>query len=183
MPITRIIREQTVLLVIDMQQKLLPRIDQHQRVTEQTAKLIRGCAALDVPIIVTEQYPSGLGPTVDEITSVLPPESPKFAKVKFSACVEAVRSRLSFLNRSTVLVCGIESHICVMQTVLDVMGMGLIAAVAGDAISARRAQDHDLAMRRCSEAGAVTVSVEMALMEMIREAGTDRFKSILPIIR
>lgn len=183
MPIARIIREQTVLLVVDMQQKLLPLIDQRERATEQAAKLIRGCEALDVPIIVTEQYPAGLGPTVDAVASVLPPEVPKFTKVKFSACVEAVRSYLSGLNRSTVLICGIESHICVMQTVLDVMGMGLVAAVAGDAIGSRRALDHELAMRRISEVGALTVSVEMALMEMVREAGTDRFKSILPIIR
>jgi nicotinamidase-related amidase len=189
MPIARIIREQTVLLVVDMQQKLLPLIDQHERVTERVSTLIRGCVALDVPIVVTEQYPAGLGPTVDAIASVLPPGdpgnpgAPRFTKVKFSACVEAVRTHLSGLNRSTVLICGIESHICVMQTVLDVLSLGLVAAVAGDAISSRRAQDHDLAMRRISDVGAVTVSVEMALLEMVREAGTDRFKAILPIIR
>ncbi|QNN24764.1 isochorismatase family protein [Planctomycetales bacterium ZRK34] len=186
MPIARLVREQTVLLVVDMQQKLLPLIDQHERITEQVAKLIRGCAGLEVPIVVTEQYPAGLGPTVDAIASVLPmgdPGAPKFTKVKFSACIEAMRTHLSALGRSTVLICGIESHICVMQTVLDVMGMGLVAAVAGDAVSSRQASDHQLAMRRISEAGAMTVSVEMALMEMVKEAGTDRFKAILPIIR
>ncbi len=181
----RIIADQTVLLVIDLQDKLLLQIDGGPRIVEQAARLIRGCALLGVPIIVTEQYPKALGPTTETVRQALP-ESSRAAiqpKMKFSALIEATRRKIADSGRSTVLLCGIESHVCVMQTSLDLLDAGYMTAVASDAIGSRRSADHDAAMRRMSAAGVVPVSVEMVLLEMVHEAGTDLFKAMLPIIK
>jgi len=183
MPVMRINREQTALLVVDMQRKLLPVIEDQDRVTEQVGKLIRGCAALDVLMAVTEQYPDGLGRTVQPIRDALPDNTPIESKLKFSACVEAVRGWLSRTGASTVLVAGIESHVCVTQTVLDLLSIGVVPVVVADAIGARRASDHEAALMRMRDAGATIGSVEMVLFEMVAEAGTERFKAILPVIK
>ena len=175
--------EQTALLVVDLQERLLPVIHESERVAAQTAKLIRGCAALGVPMIVTEQYPQGLGPTVDAIAASLPPDVQRVTKLKFSAFVEDVRRWLGETGRRTVLLAGIETHICVVQTALDLAASGFVVGVAVDAVGARRGLDHAVGLRRMEVAGIVPVTVEMALLEMVHEAGTSRFKSILGLIK
>lgn len=175
--------DQAALVVVDLQQKLLPVIHAPDAVVGQVAKLIRGCVALGVPMIVTEQYPQGLGPTVEAIRAVLPARTPTVSKVKFSACVEDVRRWLAESGRRTVLLAGIESHVCVMQTALDLLESGYVVAVVADAIGSRRTTDHEIGLRRMMQAGVVPVSVEMALLELVHEAGTTRFKAILPVIK
>ncbi|MBI1368989.1 MAG: isochorismatase family protein [Planctomycetes bacterium] len=183
MPIPRLKLEQTVLLVVDFQERLLPQIDGGESVVASAAKLIAGCAALKLPIIVTEQNPQKLGPTVGAIAEALPRGTPIEAKMKFSAWIEPVRKHVSELNRWTVLICGIETHVCVMQTALDLAAAGYVAAVATDAIGSRRVGDHQAGLARMNTAHVLPVSVEMALLEMVHEAGTDRFRSVLPIVR
>jgi nicotinamidase-related amidase len=183
MPLPRFEADRTVLLVVDVQDKLLPLIDGAATVERQCLKLIRGCAALGVPIIVTEQYPHGLGPTVPSLRQALPAGAPVETKLKFSACVEAIRRRLGELGASHVLVCGIETHVCITQTVLDLLECGYIAGLVADATGSRSAADHAVALRRLEQAAAVPLSVEMALFEMTHEAGTERFKALLPIVR
>ena len=185
----RLTLEQTVLLVVDLQEKLLPIIEGSERVVKQTARLIRGCAALGVPIIATEQYPQGLGPTVQPIRSLLlpgagpVPGAPVVSKVKFSASVEDVRKWIAQTGRTTVLLAGIESHVCIMQTALDLTASGHVVAVATDAIGSSRRSDHETAMLRLVQAGVIPVTVEMALLEMVHEAGTSRFKAVLPVLK
>ena len=179
----RITIDRTALLVLDLQEKLMPVIEDGERVLERAAKLIRGCAALGVPMLATEQYPRGLGPTVEPIRAALPEAAPRVEKVRFSGCVEETRRQLDRWRRPVVLVCGVEAHVCVLQTALDLLEVGYTPAVVGDAVSSRRAQDEVLAMQRMTAAGVVPASVEMALMEMTHEAGTERFKAILPLIR
>ena len=150
---------------------------------EQCGKLIDGAKALGLPVLATEQYPTGLGPTVGPIRERLEDDVPIVEKLKFSAFVEDIREQLAELGRRTVLLCGIEAHVCVLQTALDLAAAGYVTAVAGDAIGSRRPVDGDLALRRLTEPEIVPVSVEMALLELAHEAGTDRFKAVLPIIK
>ena len=183
MALPRLTLDKTALLVVDVQEKLLPLIHDGARVERQCIKLIRGCAALGVPILATEQYPKGLGPTTLAVRSALPPTTRPEQKMKFSACVEGVRQALEHHGSRAVLVCGIESHVCVTQTVLDLLAAGYITAVALDAIGSRAPADHDAAVLRMTAAGAVPVSVEMALFELAHEAGTERFKALLPLVK
>src|SRR5688572_18668833 len=121
MPIPRFTLDRSALLVVDVQEKLMPLIGMGDVVERQCVKLIRGCAALGVPVLVTEQYPKGLGPTVSPVREALPAGALVEQKMKFSACVEGVRKRLTDLGRNAVMVCGIETHVCVTQTVLDLL--------------------------------------------------------------
>lgn len=183
MPIPRFTLDRTALLVVDVQEKLLPLIDGGTGVERRCVQLIRGCAALGVPIAATEQNPARLGPTVAAVRDALPPGTPVESKLKFSACIEGVRRRLGEWGTTHVLVCGIETHICVSQTVLDLLEAGFIVGTAFDATGSRSAADHGIALRRLELAAAVPVSVEMALFELVHEAGTERFKALLPIVK
>ncbi len=183
MAISRLNLDDTALLVVDLQERLLPVIHDHERVVEQCGKLIDGAKALGLPVLATEQYPKGLGPTVEAIRERLEDVACIEEKLKFSAFVGGIRRRLAELGRRTVLLCGIEAHVCVLQTALDLAAAGYVTAVAGDAIGSRRAVDYDLAVQRLTQAEIVPVSVEMALLELVHEAGTDRFKAVLPIIK
>jgi nicotinamidase-related amidase len=171
------------LVVVDLQEKLVPIVRDSEAVVRQAAKLVSGFSALQLPIIVTEQNPSRLGPTVEAIAKVLPADVPRPSKLKFSACIEDVRRWLDQQERDTVVLCGIESHVCMMQSVLDLLEIGMMVAVVVDAMSSRRTVDHETALKRMIAAGAIPVTVEMALLELVHEAGTDRFRSILPLIR
>jgi nicotinamidase-related amidase len=170
------------LLVVDLQDKLLPTIHDADAVVRQSERLIRGFATLDLPVMATEQNPTRLGPTVEPIAAALPPGD-RPSKLKFSACVEDVRKWLEAQRRDTVVLCGIESHVCVLQTALELLSLGMVVAVAVDAVGSRRPLDHGVAMQRMVAAGVIPVTVEMALLELVHEAGTDRFKRILPLIK
>lgn len=183
MPAARIELDRTALLVVDLQEKLMPLIAGGEAVTEAAVKLIRGCAALGAPILATEQYPEKLGATVEPVREAMGAGVAPASKLKFSACIKPVRRFLAESGRTTVLICGIESHVCVLQTALELQAAGYLPAVAVDAIGARRGADHETAVRRLTQAGVVPVTAEMALMEMVHEAGTERFKAVLPVIR
>ena len=181
--VPRITIDQTALLVLDLQEKLMPRIEDGEHVLDQAAKLIRGCTILGVPMLATEQYPDGLGPTVESIRTALPEAALRTVKMRFSGCVDEVRRQLDRWRRPVVLICGVETHVCVLQTALDLLESGYTPVVVGDAVGSRRARDDALAMQRMTAAGVVPASVEMALLEMTHEAGTERFRAILPLIR
>ncbi len=176
--------DQTGLLVVDLQEKLLPHIHESDRVIAQCGKLLDGANALGMPVVATEQYPKGLGPTVETIAQRLESlDAPVHEKLKFSACIEAVRHDLSAKNIRAVVVCGIESHVCILQTCLELMNAGFITALVVDAVGSRKPVDHETAVRRMEQAGVIPTTVESILLELVGEAGTDRFKAILPIIR
>lgn len=184
MPMPRLETDRTALLVVDLQQKLLPMIDRSDDVQAQCIRLIQGCAALGVPILATEQYPKGLGSTVEPVGQALgEADVEMIEKMRFSACVEPIRHKLAEMNRTKVIVCGIETHVCVLQSAMDLQQRGFVPFVAADAVGSRRPADREIAMQRMTAGGVTPVSVEMALLEMVREAGTAAFKSILPIIR
>lgn len=183
MAIPRLQLEHTALLVVDLQEKLLPAIHEHEQVVQQCSRLIDAANALGLPVLVTEQYKKGLGDTVPTIRERLGEARCCLEKLKFSACIEPVREILQREQIRTVIVCGVETHVCVLQTCLDLAEMGLVAAVAVDATGSRRPLDRDTAITRMTQAGVVPVTIESAIFDMVREAGTERFKSILPIVK
>lgn len=183
MAISRLRLDATALLVIDVQEKLLPHMHNAAQVVAQSGRLIDGAKALGVPILVTEQYRKGLGVTVPELGQRLADAVCNVEKLKFSACVEPIREELGRLGVRAVLVCGIEAHVCVLQSCLDLAEAGYIVAVALDAIGSRRSEDHAAAVQRMVQAQIVPTTVESALLELVHEAGTSRFKAVLPIIK
>jgi len=183
MPTSRLKLNSTALLIVDLQEKLLPVIDGKDAVVAQTCRLLDGAAALGVPVLATEQYPKGLGPTVDVVSERLSTARCKPEKLKFSAYVDQVRDELARLGARQVVVAGIEAHVCVLQTCLDLLDAGYVAAVATDAIGSRRPSDRATAVERMTQAGVVPTTVESALLEWVGEAGGDRFKAVLPLVK
>ncbi len=179
----RINRRNAALLVVDIQQKLLPAIWENERVLQNSLKLLRGAEILRLPVIATEQYPKGLGPTVPEIASAIPHFAP-LQKLAFSACgaeewSAAVRSR----GIADLILCGIEAHVCVAQSCLDLLDAGHRVFVAADATSSRAAENHRLGVERMRQAGAIIVSTEMILFELLEKAGSEEFKKLLGIVK
>jgi nicotinamidase-related amidase len=178
----RLRADATHLLVVDVQQKLFPRIRDADSVLRNINFLLDACRILEVPAIATEQYPKGLGPTLPELAAKLP--SPVPEKLAFSCCaVPSVLEEFRISGRATILVVGIETHVCVMQTVLDLLARGFQTFVAVDAVGGRYAIDHDAALRRMEQAGAVLCTAEMAAFELTVQAGTTRFKQISTLVQ
>jgi len=174
-------RDDAALLVVDMQAKLLPLIASHQRVIWNCRRLIDGAKILGVPIAATEQYPQGLGPTTAELAGRLETIP---AKLAFS-CGECGEIFRAWRERGIwkILVCGIETHVCVGQTVHDLLAEGFRIYVAADAVGARGAIDHELALRRMDSAGATLTTTEAALFEWCGRAGSPEFKQISQLVR
>ena len=166
------------LLVIDVQEKLIPAIHGGEAVLDHVAWLIRLARELDVPVRLTEQYPRGLGPTVAKVRSqVLDDEL--LEKVHFS-CLDAdpIRRELAALGRRQVILAGTEAHVCVLQSVFQLLEEGYQVFVVDDAVSSRRPRDVELALARMQGAGAQIVSREMIAFEWLNCAGTELFKRI-----
>jgi nicotinamidase-related amidase len=174
-------RDDTALLVVDVQGKLITLIPENQRIVWNIRRLIDGATILGVPAAGTEQYPQGLGPTVPELASRLG-ELP--AKLTFSCggCPQIFHDWRSG-GVSKVLVSGIETHVCVQQTVFDVLAEGFRVYLAVDALGARHAIDHDTAIRRMDSAGVTLTTTEAALFEWCQVAGTPEFKQISQLVR
>lgn len=178
----RLSADSTYLLIVDVQEKLFPKIREPQRLLSNIHFLLDACKVLEVPATATEQYPKGLGPTLPELAAKLP--SPLPDKVAFSCCaVDSMLEQFRGSGRTTVLVSGIETHVCVMQTVLDLLALGFRVFVAVDAVGSRYATDHETALRRMEQAGAVLCSAEMAVFELTGRAGTPKFKQISQLVQ
>src|SRR2546421_8806994 len=173
--------ERCALLVVDIQEKLLPPIFQKEQLVRNSQLLIRLAGILKMPTIVSTQYAKGLGNTVPEIASLLPGTQP-IDKHMFSCFGSDVFcSLLKRLpgNRNTLLLCGMESHICVMQTALAALREGYLVHVASDAVSSRTEWNWKIGLQRMRAAGAVISSTEMIIYELLRSSGTDAFKEML----
>jgi nicotinamidase-related amidase len=169
-------RRDTALVVIDVQEKLVPVIDRGATVVWNIGRLIRGATFLGIPVVATEQYPRGLGPTVPELATFL---GTRPEKLMFS-CRECYQLfvQLRAAGKSKLLVSGIEAHVCVQQSVLDLLAEGWRVFVAVDAVGSRFAVDYQTALRRMESAGAVLTTTEAALFEWCEVAGTPEFKQI-----
>ncbi len=174
-------RGNTALLVVDVQERLLPAIRDGRRVVWNCGRLIDGARILGVPTVGTEQYPKGLGPTVPELAERL---GKLPAKLTFSCreCEAAFRPLL-LDGRHKVLICGIEAHVCVQQTVYDLLSAGWEVYVAADAVGSRTVFDYRTALGRMASAGAMLTTTEAALFEWCERAGTPEFKRIAELVR
>jgi nicotinamidase-related amidase len=171
----------TGLLVIDVQEKLIPKIHGAEAVVRNVAFLIDAARLLDMPVQATEQYPKGLGATIPELAQRLP-ERPD--KVAFSSCgVPSIVETFHRAARTKVVVAGIETHVCVLHTALDLLAGGFQAYVPVDAVSSRYVVDHDTALRRLEKAGAVLTTAETCVFEWVGGAGHPQFKAISRLVQ
>jgi nicotinamidase-related amidase len=178
-----LIIENTLLLVIDVQEKLLRVMFEKEVLVSNLQKLIKCCEALGIPVFITEQNPSGLGHTTAEILDLVP-GSEKLTKYSFNCCAETgFCEQLRSSNRRQILMCGIESHICVYQTAIDLLAAGYEVQVVIDAVSSRTEQNKELAINRLASEGAKITGVEMALFELLKTSKTQGFKEISAIVK
>ena len=173
-------RDESALLVVDVQQRLVPHISGHRRVIWNIARLIDGARLLGVEVAATEQYPRGLGATVPELAERLG-EIP--SKLTFSCGPCDVVESIAAAGRNKILVTGVEAHVCVLQSVLDLLHDGFRVYVAVDAVGSRFEQDYRTALRRMESAGASLTTAETALFEWCEVAGTPEFKKISALVR
>jgi len=173
-------RERTALVVVDVQEAFRKAIPDFDRVAEASATLVEGADALGLRIVVTEQYPKGLGTTVPEVAEHLPDSVRAVEKVRFSA---AEADGFDLGGRGQALVCGIEAHVCVNQTVLDLIDDGVEVHVAGDAVGSRTAENRELGLHKAERAGAVLTSVETALFELLGGSDAPEFKQVQELVK
>ena len=181
----RLDADQAMLLVIDVQTSLLPSIVDHEEVVFEIQQLLRGARIFDLPVLATEQYPQGIGPTVPQVAELLAGfDEPVIEKDTFSACgADRVRTALRRIDRPQVILCGIEAHVCVLQTALDLVSMDHRVYVCADAVGSRRRLDCQWSLRRMQQAGAVVTTTESVLFEVCERCGTARFKQLLELIK
>ena len=177
--------EECALVVVDVQEKLLPPIFEKERLVRNVQLLIRAAGILKIPPLMSTQYAKGLGKTVPEIASLLP-ETGAIDKQLFSCFgSEVFCATLKRLpgNRNTLLLCGMESHICVMQTALAGLREGYLVHVASDAVSSRAEWNWKIGLERMRAAGAVISSTEMMIYELMRSSGSPAFRELLPFLK
>jgi nicotinamidase-related amidase len=180
-----LVADQCALVVVDIQEKLLPPIFNKQTLVDNTRLLIRLANILKLPVLVTTQYARGLGGTVKEVTELLPDaktidklEFGCFGKEEFCTAVKQLPGQ-----RNTMLLCGMEAHICVMQTALGALDQGYLVHIASDGVGSRSEWNWKVGLERMKTAGAVISSTEMMVYELLRQSGTPAFKELLQYIK
>lgn len=177
-------RERTGLVVVDVQERLFPHIHEHDALEAAIGRLVHGARMLALPILVTEQYVKGLGSTIASVREALEDAYAPLEKLAFSCCGDdAFVDALSGSGCRHVLLCGIETHVCVYQTAIDLLARGYYVHLITDAVGSRAPADRDVALRRIERDGALPTSVEMALFELLRVSGTSEFKAVSKIIK
>jgi nicotinamidase-related amidase len=182
--ISKLSRQSAALAVIDMQEAFRPVIPDFSERALRIAQAVEGARLLEVPVIVTEQYPRGLKHTAEEILARMPSELKPIVKTCFSSCgSEDFLSHLASKNIKQVMVCGIEAHICVMQTALDLLDRDFEVYLLVDCITSRAPENKGVALARLTQAGAIQASLEMVLFELMRTADSPQFKAIQKLIK
>ena len=171
--------ERAALVVVDVQEGFRKAVPGFEDVARATGTLVGGAEVIGIPIRVTEQYPKGLGRTAPEVAEKLPEGVEPIEKVVFSA---AEADGFDLDGRQQALVCGVEAHVCVNQTVLDLIERGVEVQVAADAVGSRSDQNREVGLEKMERAGAIVTSVETALFELLGRAGTDEFKRVQKLV-
>ncbi|MHC1598071.1 MAG: hydrolase [Candidatus Methanofastidiosia archaeon] len=183
MMVKKLRRDDCVFVIIDVQERFMPVLDAPEEVVQNIVKLANGVAVLDIPTILTEQHPKGIGKTVPEIMDSLATYS-YFEKDSFSCFKdEAFKKKIKSLGKRQLLVVGIEAHICVSKTVLDALEEGYDVFVVADAVTSRALSNKDIALERMKTAGAIIESTEGALFSFIELSNDEEFKMIHRIIK
>jgi hypothetical protein len=179
----RILREHSAALVIDIQEKLFPLISGHEILALNSGILIRGLQVLHIPLLFTEQYPKGLGPTIQPLKELSGGLQP-MEKLAFSCCDDpAIMDQLNVLNKKFIVITGIEAHVCVLQTATDLLERDFIPVIVEDCVSSRRLNDKNMAIIRMRRMGAVITTYESILFELLRYSGTEEFKAISRLVK
>lgn len=175
----RIEREHTIALVVDFQEKLVPAMNDKDKLIHNSCILLEGLKVLDVPMVITQQYTKGLGMTVEEITQAVG-TAEYIDKISFTA-FDCIKDKIS--AKKYVIVCGIESHICVLQTVIDLKAAGFVPVLVADCVGSRKESDKQVALERARQEGAIVTTYESLLFELLQVAGTETSKKIQKLIR
>lgn len=177
----RIEKENSQLLMVDVQEKLFPHMENQEVLGKKIITLLEGMKALAVPIMAARQYPKGLGDTIEELGGYF---SQYYDKMTFSCCgSEKLLEELHRTGRKNVIITGIEAHVCVLQTVIDLKALGFTPIVVVDGISSRDRGDYEIALKRMEYEGAVLTTVESILFELCHTAGTEEFKMISRLVK
>lgn len=179
----RILRENSIGLVIDIQERLVPAMEENEVLVENCKKLIQGLQILGVPMLVTQQYTKGLGETIEDVKSLFT-DFQYIEKKDFSCYDEPVfAEKLAVSGAKNVIICGIESHVCVLQTAIDLKAAGYTPVVVSDCVSSRSFDNLDLAAERFRHEGIMMTSFESILFELTRSAGAPGFKDISKLVK
>ncbi|MDF2609351.1 MAG: hypothetical protein K0R92_825 [Lachnospiraceae bacterium] len=180
----RILQEETIALVIDYQEKLVPVMHKEDDLIQSTEIFLRGLEVLKIPSIVTQQYTKGIGMTVKQLQDVYADNFTYFDKSSFS-CLddEIISAKIREYNKKNIIICGIEAHVCVLQTAIDCIGAGYQVIIVEDCISSRRKNDKKIALQRAAREGVVLTTYESLLFELTRRSGNDTFKQISKLIK
>ncbi|MGE3800785.1 MAG: hydrolase [Candidatus Kapaibacterium sp.] len=177
-------RSDTILVVIDVQERMMPAIRKSEQVIDNIGRLIRGCQELKVPVLVTEQYPKGLGATVAELREILGDAYNPLEKMTFSAAKDhGFMQAFEASGRHQILICGVETHVCVYQTARDLHNLGWTVEVVADAVASRVRRNREVALTRMEHHGIDFTTVEMALFDMMESAEIPEFKAISAIVK
>ncbi len=178
-------REKTALVVVDIQERMMKAIPQSvgSRVVQSSSTLIQAATRLGLPVIITEQYPKGLGPTLESVKALAPEVTP-IDKTSFSCCGdEKFLAALRATGRTSVILCGVEAHICVYMTARDLLNAGFDVFVAADAVASRSKMNWRIGLNLCTTAGAVLSNTETICFDLLKKAGGDDFKFISGLIK
>jgi nicotinamidase-related amidase len=176
-------RDSTALLIIDIQERILGVMRNHEELINNAIKLIEGCKVLNIPIYVTEQYPKGLGKTASLLEPYLTEITP-IEKSTFSCCgAEGLFDSFKNSEKKQIVISGIESHVCVQQTALDLIENGFSVTLAADAVSSRKEVDYNIALSRMRQKGIDISTTEAILFELLEFSGTEEFKRVSKLIK
>lgn len=180
----RLKKENCAAVLVDVQEKLFPLISGYEQLEGNISRLVKGLQALNIPILITQQYTKGLGPTTAKLQSLFGDNFKHIEKAEFS-CMDNVDFQAEFmgLGKDHLIIFGIESHVCVLQTVIDTVGMGFTPILVADCISSRKESDKKYALKRARKEGAVITTYEALLFELTRVSGTNEFKEISKIVK
>lgn len=179
----RILKENTLCLIIDFQEKLYPHIFQNEQLTKNVEVLLKGIKALNIPLLITEQYPKGIGATIEPIKKLVN-DLDVIEKLSFSCCDESVFSnQLAQYGKQNIIITGIEAHVCVLQTVIDLIDYNYQPIVIEDCVSSRTENNKKIAIERMRQEGAVISTYESVLFELLRYSKTDAFKAISKLVK
>lgn len=179
----RIRRDDTAAIVVDIQERLFPHIHQHQELEKKTNLLIRGLRILQIPLIVTQQYTKGLGATIPSVAETLQYFEP-IEKISFSCCgAPKFMDLLGKLEKTNIILMGTETHVCVLQTALDLLEDKYIPVIIEDCVGSRKPDDKRVAIERLWNEGVIVSTAESILFELCEEAGTEQFREISKLVK
>lgn len=180
---SRLLPYRSALLIVDLQYRLIQVMHDRKKLVRRASRLVQGSNILGIPQLVTEQYPRGLGETVEDVARYLVPQCIE-EKTRFSAYIHPIREKLKAMPEvDSIVIAGVEAHVCVLRTCLDLMHAGYRVYPVWDAISSRRVEDKDAARDRLTQAGAIPSTVESVLFEWLGDADDSRFRQIQELIK